>query len=270
MASDGKTLFRDGKLDEAIEAQTALVRDKPTDPEARAFLAEMHMIVGAYDKADRQLDLLSTQHTNLAVAVALSRQLVRAAMARREVFEKGRAPEVATDPGPSVEAALRALIELRDGRAAEAAAILAEAEEKRPRVAGRLGEGGAAFDDFRDADDLCAGFVEVLTTTGKYLWIPTDKIDLMVFEKPARPRDIVWRQCAMDVRGGPEGVVYVPSTYPTAPAGGDVDACRLGRTTDWTGGEGSPMRGIGLRLFLVGDDGASFDELSTVEFNAPA
>jgi type VI secretion system protein ImpE len=266
MTTDAKSLFRDGKLAEAIEAQTAVVRDKPSDAEARSFLAELLMLAGAYEKADRQLDLLSTQHTKLAVAVALSRQLVRAAMARQEVFEKGRAPDVATEPGPYVQAALQALLDLREGRTREAAAILSEADEKRTRTPGKLGEDGAAFEDFRDADDLCAGFVEVLTSTGKYFWIPTDRIDFMEFEKPSRPRDIAWRQCKMEVRGGPEGVVYVPSTYPALPADGDLDPFRLGRTTEWVGGNGEPMRGIGLRLFLVGDNGLSIDELQTVQF----
>lgn len=268
MTNDAKSLFRDGKLAEAIEAQTAIVRDKPNDPDARALLAELHIVVGNYDKADRQLDALSTQHTKLGVAVALSRQLLRAAMARQEVFEKGRAPDVVTEPGTFVEAALRALLELREGHDKEAAAILAEADEKRVRAAGRLGESGPAFEDFRDVDDLCAGFVEVMTSTGKYFWVPTERIDVMEFDKPARPRDIVWRQCKMEVRGGPEGVVYVPSTYPTLPSEGDIDSFRLGRATEWTGGDGSPTRGIGLRLFLVGDDGMSIDELQTVRFGA--
>ncbi|MCW5746304.1 MAG: tetratricopeptide repeat protein [Alphaproteobacteria bacterium] len=268
MTTDAKSLFRDGKLAEAIEAQTALVRDKPSDPDARAFLAELHILVGAYDKADRQLDALSTQHTKLGVAVALSRQLVRAAIARQEVFEKGRVPDVVTEPGPYVEAALKALLELRDGRSKEAAALLAEADEKRQPSPGRLGEGGAAFDDFRDVDDLCAGFMEVMTSTGKYFWVPTDRIEVMEFEKPARPRDVVWRQCKMDVRGGPEGVVYVPATYPLLPAEGDIDSFRLGRATEWSDSDGGPTRGIGLRLFLVGDEGMSIDELQTVQFGA--
>ena len=37
MTTDAKSLFHDGKLAEAIEAQTAVVRDKPSDPDARAF-----------------------------------------------------------------------------------------------------------------------------------------------------------------------------------------------------------------------------------------
>lgn len=268
MSSDAKTLFRDGKLAEAVEAQTAIVRDKPSDPETRAFLAELFMLTAAYDKADRQLDLLSTQHSKLGVAVALSRQLLRAAMARQEVFEKGRAPDVVTEPGVYVEAALQALLEIREGRQREAAAILAEADEKRARSPGRLGEGGAGFEDFRDVDDLSAGFVEVLTSTGKYFWVPTERVDFMEFEKPSRPRDLIWRQCKMEVRGGPEGVVYVPATYPTLPADGDIDTFRLGRATEWVGGDGTPTRGIGLRLFLVGEDGMSIDELQTVQFGA--
>ena len=45
---------------------------------------------------------------------------------------------------------------------------------ERPVVAGR--RDGTDFADFRDADDLWAGNFEVLTTTGKYFWIPTERV----------------------------------------------------------------------------------------------
>src|SRR6516225_885205 len=49
----------------------------------------------------------------------------------------------------------------REGDMPAAARHAAEAEELRPRVAGRAGD--TSFDDFRDADDLHAGFFEILT-----------------------------------------------------------------------------------------------------------
>ena len=77
MATDARTLFRDGNLDGAIEAATNVVRDNPNDAEARALLADFQCFAGAFDKADRQLDIIGTQNTKLAVAVAQTRQVIR-------------------------------------------------------------------------------------------------------------------------------------------------------------------------------------------------
>ncbi len=266
MPSDAKTLFREGQLDAALEAQVAVVRDNPNDPEARALLSDLQCFTGALDKADRQLDLLSTQHTKLAVAVAQSRQLIRAAMARQEVFEKGRAPDLATEPDAFITSALQALLAWREGRAAEAKAILDEAESKREKVPGT--RDGKAFDDFRDADDLCAGFVEILSTTGKYFWVPTHRVDFIEFEKTQRPRDLLWRQATVEVRGGPEGVVFIPATYPMTPSGPEATALRLGRATNWSTDADGPVRGIGQRMFLAGEEGVGMDEITAVRFGS--
>ena len=265
MATDARALFRDGNLDGAIEAVTGTVRDNPNDSEARALLADFQCFAGAFDKADRQLDIIGTQNTKLAVAVAQTRQVIRGAIARQEVFEKGRAPDVVTEPDGFVAASLQALLALREGDGKKAQAILAEAEEQRIKVTGKR-DGDKPFDDFRDADDLSAGILEVISVTGKYFWVPMHKVVSIRFENTARPRDLLWRPASVEVRDGPEGVVYIPATYPTTPTGPEATALRLGRATDWQGSEGEVVRGVGLRLFVVGEDGVGIDELSEVDF----
>jgi type VI secretion system protein ImpE len=67
----------------------------------------------------------------------------------------------------------------------------------------------------------------------------------------------------MLVRNGPEGDVYLPAVYDTEHPMND--AHRLGRATEWT--ESLPVRGSGLRVFLVGEEGVAIHELGTVEFS---
>jgi type VI secretion system protein ImpE len=125
------------------------------------------------------------------------------------------------------------------------------------------------FTDFRDADDLCSGFFEVLTTTGKCFWVPTERVALVEFHAPERPRDLFWRRASMSVRDGPDGDVYIPTIY-VGDQAEQPDPIRLGRATDWVGGEGAPMRGLGQRVFLVGDEGRGVMELTTLTFGAPS
>ena len=123
------------------------------------------------------------------------------------------------------------------------------------------------FDDFRDVDDLHAGFFEVLTTTGKYYWIPTERVASVEFEAPRRPRDLVWRRANMVVTDGPDGVVYIPALYDSGKV--DLgDELRLGRATEWGDEETDPVRGTGQRVFLIGDDAQPIMELAALRFGS--
>jgi type VI secretion system protein ImpE len=167
-------------------------------------------------------------------------------------------------PDPHLKLHLEASILLREGKPKEAAALLEQAEELRPSVAGVCD--GAAFDDLRDIDDLTAGFFEILTSTGKYYWIPVERFELIEFHAAERPRDLLWRRAHAVVRGGPDGEVFFPVLYGGTFAEAD-DRLRLGRMTDWRGAEGEPRRGIGQRMFVVGEEDRTIMELKELTFN---
>ncbi|MGG5820943.1 type VI secretion system accessory protein TagJ [Falsiroseomonas sp. HW251] len=254
-------LFHSGHLQDALAAASAALKRAPTDLGARILLAEMLAFSGNAERADVILDAASDVDPTAAVAVAEFRQLLRAEVARRQLFRDGRVPEFIGEPSAWQRHALAALVALRDGNAAEAARLSAEAESVRPAVRGR--HGGQEFADLRDADDLLAGTFEVLTTTGKYFWIPVERVQALLFHPPRRPRDLLWRRATMSVASGPDGDVYIPAIYAAEP--GVDDSLLLGRSTDWAGPEGGPVRGLGLRTFLVGEDAATVMELTEIE-----
>ena len=260
-------LFRAGRLADAVAAAGAAVRKAPADLAPRVLLAELLMFAGNLERADVILDAGSVVDPQAAIVIAEFRQLLRADMARRQLRRDGRLPEFLGEPTEALAAILQAYVAQRAGDAAETAALAAQAEALRPRVTGKVN--GTAFDDFRDADDLNAGYFEVLTTTGKYFWIPTERIESISFDKPKRARDLYWRRVNMSVRGGPDGVVYLPAIY-----GGDdpaiSDELRLGRATDWIETADGPVRGIGQRMFLAGQDLVSVMDITEVEFDATA
>jgi type VI secretion system protein ImpE len=154
-------------------------------------------------------------------------------------------------------------VELRADNAARAGELAAEAERVRPAVHGAAGS--QPFADFRDLDDLLTGVFEVLTRTGKYYWIPTERVELLEFKAPERPLDVFWRTVRMVVRDAFDAEVHMPAIYGTT-TGAD-DACRLGRRTDWVGAEPAPLLGLGQRVFLLdGEREAGVMELSQVTF----
>ncbi len=257
-------LFRAGNLDAAITAANAGVRNNPTDLGNRILLAELLLFAGNLDRADVILDAAVRIDPTAAIAVAEFRQLIRAETARRQLRRDGRVPEFIGEPTPALRALLAALVALRAGDRDGAARSAAEAETLRPHAPGRAGD--APFDDCRDADDLGAGLFEVLTTTGKYFWIPTERVVSVEFHAPHRPRDLFWRRASLSVAAGPDGDVYLPVIYDTLEPG-LADTLRLGRTTDWVGPEDGLVLGLGQRMFLVGDEARNVMDLTTLRFD---
>jgi len=255
--------FHSGDLQGAIAAASEEVKRHPTQTSARALLAELLCFTAELDRADKHLDAVGQQDPEALLAVAALRQLVRAELARREFYEQGRAPEFLDQPPPHVRLALEASIAMREGKSAEAAAMLEEAEGLRPHLTGT--SDGKTFDDFRDVDDLTATFIEVFTSAGKYYWIPNERVELIEFMAPERPRDLLWRRAHMVVADGPDGEVAIPALYFGSHAESD-DRAKLGRLTDWRGKEGEPVRGIGQRLFLMGDEARSILEIKEISF----
>ncbi|HUN44777.1 MAG TPA: type VI secretion system accessory protein TagJ [Acetobacteraceae bacterium] len=263
-ASDqtASSLFRAGKLTEAIAVAQATLRKAPTDLNARVLLAELLCFGGNLERADVILDAASTIDPSSALVVAEFRQLVRADMARRQLFRDGRVPEFLGEPTETQRLQLAALVAWRAGDLADAAQQSVAAEAARPHCAGKHND--TAFDDMRDIDDLLAGTLEVLTTTGKYYWVPTERLISVAFHAPKRPRDLLWRRASVSVDAGPDGDVYVPVVY----AGDDTatEAQRLGRETDWLQTEGGPVRGVGQRVFLLGEADLAIMDLGALTF----
>jgi type VI secretion system protein ImpE len=244
--ADAAALIRAGRLSDARAALVARVKAAPGDARPRLDLAELLIVLGDYERADTHADVASTLDPAIALPTALTRQLLRAATWRRETFEQRRPPELVVDPDAAAQAALARLAGMPAGDAPDA---ILSADDAPPAL-------------LRDLDDRTATMLEVLTSTGNYVWVPFTQIAMLRIARPERLRDLVWRQAELDVVGGPGGVVYLPALYHAA-ADEQTDDHRLGRATDWIE-DADGVRGVGLRTFLVGDEARSLNELTEI------
>jgi type VI secretion system protein ImpE len=96
-----------------------------------------------------------------------------------------------------------------------------------------------------------------------------ERVESIEFHAPQRPWDLLWRRAHMVVSDGPDGEVFLPAIYPATRHRRD-DQLRLGRGTDWQGNEGEPVRGVGLRMFLAGEQDRTIMELNEVRFDIAA
>jgi type VI secretion system protein ImpE len=260
-SASAKDHYQAGRLREAIAAATDEVRTRPTDVPARRFLCELLCLAGDLDRAGRQLEAVAQQSPDAVLAVGQFLQLVRAEQARRELFSAGRPPELLDAPPPRLRLHLEAAARAREGQPGEAARLLAEAEALCPSLKGTCD--GKPFEGLRDLDDLTSSFFEVLSTDGKYYWVPMERVAAIEFQAPQGVRDLLWRQALLTVRDGPDGEVFLPALYPGTHAEAD-DSLRLGRSTEWRGAEGQPVCGAGQRVLLIGDDDRPFLELKAL------
>jgi type VI secretion system protein ImpE len=189
---------------------------------------------------------------------------------RAQVLREGRPPKFQGDDAtPAQRAALKARMLVRLGDAAGAAQAAEEVETLRARTPGHLVNADGSevpFEDLRDADDLWAAELEVLTAAGDHILVPVERLRSLAFDAPRRPRDLVWRRCSIDLKDGTEGVVYVPALY-LGPQRETENALLLGRATEWTDPAQGPVRGRGLRMMLVGEELLSIMALNSVVFD---
>ena len=230
-----QVLFQAGRLQEAVQALGAELRDNPADARRRTFLFELLCFAGDYQRAEKQLDVLAGDGNQAQLGALLYRAALHATRIREGIFEKGDYP---APPLP-------------DG----------------VQIAGTVN--GKAFESITDADPRIGARLEVFAA-GDYLWIPFEHVSSVDNEPPKRLRDLLWTPAI--VRTGPAfkgkelGEVLLPVLSPLSGKHPD-DAVRLGRSTEWQDHAGLSVP-VGQKLFLVDDEELPILEIRHLEFSA--
>lgn len=258
--------FEAGDLGQAVATALESVKAAPTDLEKRMVLCQMLSFSGDLERADKQLDLLGTQSPDIAAGLAEFRQVIRAEQSRREFYASGRLPDFLGEPNEPQKLQLKASIAIRENEPSQAMELLQQASEVEPEVAGTCD--GKEFTGFRDLDDLLGGTVEVLTSNGKYYWIPSSRIIELSFHPSELYHQLLWRRADIRVQDGPDGVVHLPVLYGNQNLKESDDQIKLGRATDWHELPEGPTLGIGQKIWLVGDDDIPILSIKDIATNA--
>jgi type VI secretion system protein ImpE len=232
-------LFKAGKLNEAIDAVTAELKQNPTDTKRRTFLFELLCFAGAFDRAEKQLESLSHEGKNAELGALLYRAALHAERLRQDMFTNKKFPQ----PVDSAQAT--------------------------SEVSGRIND--RPFSSIEDSDPRIGANLE-LYAAGAYVWLPFSLLATVRMEPPKRLRDLLWSPIQVRpseaYKGAELGEVFCPALAPGSWRSAD-DGVRLGRMTVWeeAGGEPAPL---GQKVWLV--DGEEFPllELRTLELSAAA
>jgi len=224
-----RDLLQAGKLDEAIDALSAELRDNPADARRRTFLFELLCFAGKYDRAEKQLDVVGQGSKEAEMGALLYHSALHAERMRQQMFESGNFPSTAA-PTP---------------------------------VSGTLN--GKPFASLTDADPRIGARLE-LFAAGQYTWIPFEQIDSIQMLPPKRLRDMLWAPAIVrtgeSFRGMELGEVIIPAIAPLTWRHAD-GAVRLGRVTEWESLDDDSEAPIGQKLLLV--DGEEFPILEVRE-----
>ncbi|HEY1342835.1 MAG TPA: type VI secretion system accessory protein TagJ [Bryobacteraceae bacterium] len=222
-------LYREGRLNAAIQALSAELRDNPADQKRRTFLFELLCFAGEYERAEKHLDVLAGAGIDAATGTLMYKAALAGERTRNELFAKKDYPSTPAEP-----------------------------------VKGTLN--GNPFEELEDADPRIGPRLEIYSA-GDYMWLPLAHIAAIELQPPKRLRDLLWAPA--HVRTGPKfrslelGEVLVPALSPFTFRHAD-DAVRLGRATVWEEEAGDAVP-YGQKMLLV--DGEEFPllELRSLE-----
>jgi type VI secretion system protein ImpE len=230
-----KELYRAGKLNAAVQALVAELRDNPADTQRRVFLFELLSFAGEYDRAEKQLDVLAQAGPDAATGSLLYRAALAAERSRHDLFAKKDYP----------------------GAKAQA-----------PAIGGTLN--GKPFEAIEDADPRIGPRLEIFAA-GQYMWLPLGQMASIEIPAPKRLRDLLWMPAV--IRTGPAfkgyelGEVLVPVLSPFSFRHAD-DAVRLGRATVWEEvPDGAPVP-FGMKMLVVDGEDVPILEIRRLEITA--
>lgn len=235
---NAKELFEAGRLDDAVRALSTELRDNPTDSKRRTFLFELLCFAGDYDRAEKQLEILSQGGPRSETGALLYRGALHAERTRQELFKKRESPKPPPGSGPP-----------------------------RP-TSGTLN--GTAFHSLADADPRVGANLEMFVA-GSYLWVPFSLLSSVEVAPPRRLRDLLWIpavvRTAPAFQGKELGEVLLPALAPFSGQHPE-DSVRLGRETSWEEDEDGALVPSGQKMLLVDDQELPFLELRKLEFMA--
>jgi len=231
-----KQLLDAGKVRDAEVALGAHLRDHPTDAEKRTFLFELLCFSGQYDRAEKQLGVLSQRGKEAELGAVLYYSALHAEKTRHDIFRKEEYPSTDAAASP----------------------------------AGKLN--GKPFQSIRDADPAIGARLEVYAA-GAYLWIPFQHIAKLTMEPPRRLRDMLWSPAFVltgpSFQGTDIGEVLIPAVYPFSWKSGD-ESVWLGRTTEWVSDEQGHEYPVGQKMFVVDGEEVPLLEIRSLEFASDA
>lgn len=91
---------REGRLQDALAELQAQVRKEPANAKYRIFLFQLLAVLGQWERASNQLNVLEEMDSEALPMVQTYRETIQCELLRAEVFAGHRSPLIFGDPEP--------------------------------------------------------------------------------------------------------------------------------------------------------------------------
>ncbi len=234
-------------LPDALSRLEDQIRSDPANAKHRIYLFQLLCVLGRWDRALNQLNVLEEMDSSSIPMVGTYREAIRCEALRAEIFAGQRSPVIFGQPEKWTALLLESLRLTADERYPQAEELRSQAFEAAPATSGTID--GENFEWIADADSRMGPILEVIIN-GRYTWVPFHRVCRIDIEEPTDLRDMVWLPSHFVWANGGELVGLVPTRYPGTEAGED-DQLKLSRKTEWIEAGAGTYIGRGQRMLTT-------------------
>jgi type VI secretion system protein ImpE len=261
-----ESLLAAGKPTEALMALQDAVRAEPANPKLRTFLFQLLSVLGQWERAKTQLDVVAEMDSAAVVMRQMYAEALQCEVLRANVFAGAKAPMVFGYPDQWLAMLIEALLMEAKGDAAAASKLRASALELAPASGGTIN--GERFDWIADADSRIGPVLEAVINN-RYYWLPFKNLIGVDIEAPTDLRDQIWLPAKLTFVNGGEALALLPVRYAGTESSPD-ELARLARRTSFDERYPGVFCGVGQRILVT--DAAEFSllDIRSIQFDEQA
>ena len=260
---DALQLISQGQLGAALSALQDQVRKDAANPKHRIFLFQMLCVLGQWNRALTQLNVVAELDAAALPMVQTYREAIQCEALRADIFAGKRAPLIFGEPQSWLVMLLEAIKMDAAADLESAANARAQAFEEAPASSGSIN--GERFEWLADADQRIGPVIEAVVN-GRYFWIPMDRISRIEFDPPADLRDAVWTPVTFTWTNGANTVGLIPTRYSDT-VGSKDEALLLARRTEWVEEGALSGHGLGQRMLVTDAGEYALMDVRSIEFD---
>ena len=242
--------IRTGNLQEALEDLQDNIRAEPDNSRNRIFFFQLLTVLGQWDRALSQLNVLEKLDKDTWPMVQMYRAAIQCEALRSEIFAGRKTPLIFGEPPEWMAWLVESLRLISKSRFAQAKELRDQAFVQAQVSSGIIDE--QPFEWIADADSRLGPVLELIIN-GQYYWAPFQQIRMIQISKPEDLRDLVWLPARFVWTNGGEAVGLIPTRYPKSETTNE-SAIQLARTTQWQKVFEGVFHGLGQRMLATDQD----------------
>ena len=256
--------FRQGNMHGALEELQTHIRSQPENSSYRVFLFQLLAVLGQWERALSQLDVLGELEPTAWPMVHLYREAIRCENLRAAVFAGRVKPVIFGDPPQWMAFLLESLRLVAEAQYVQAIALRDQAFESAPESPGAIDE--QPFSWMADADSRLGPVLELILN-GRYFWVPFQQVRAIQITAATDLRDLVWLPAHFTWVNGGEAFGLIPSRYPGSEHAQD-SSVQLARKTEWIELAAGVVQGSGQRMLATDQGEYPLLDVHRVTFNS--